>query len=121
VAEVGIRKVLGAETRQMVLMLLASISRPVIVASLIAWPLAYLVASVYVGAFLEPVALTPVPFLLVVGLVIANATLRRCLRARALADPPTSLQRAARRAAFQSHSIFPLARRQMLGQPNSSQ
>jgi putative ABC transport system permease protein len=83
VAEVGIRKVLGAETQQMVLMLLASISRPVIVASLVAWPLAYLVARVYLGAFLEPVALTPIPFLLglastlgVAGAVVLGKTLR---------------------------------------------
>jgi putative ABC transport system permease protein len=77
VAEVGIRKVLGAETRQIALMLLASTSRPVIIASLVSWPLAYLVARLYLSAFLEPIALTPVPFLLGLActLVVAGAVM----------------------------------------------
>jgi putative ABC transport system permease protein len=73
VVEVGIRKIVGAETRQMVLLLLAGISKPVIVASVVAWPLAYLVARVYLGAFLEPIALTPAPFLLGLGCALALA------------------------------------------------
>jgi putative ABC transport system permease protein len=83
IGEVGIRKVLGAETNQIALMLLASSVRPVIVAGLVAWPLAYLIARLYLSAFMEPITLTPVPFLLglactasVAGAVVFSRTLR---------------------------------------------
>jgi putative ABC transport system permease protein len=62
--EIGVRKTLGASTRQVVWMLLSDFGRPVLVANLIAWPLAFVVAKIYLGLFIHRIALTPVPFVL---------------------------------------------------------
>ena len=43
--EIGIRKVLGANVRDIVLLLLQQFSRPVLVSNLIAWPVAFWVMS----------------------------------------------------------------------------
>jgi putative ABC transport system permease protein len=61
--EIGVRKSVGAHARQIVAMLLAQFSKPVLIANVIAWPLAYLVAQQYLGVFSTRVALTPTPFL----------------------------------------------------------
>ena len=65
--EIGIRKTLGARTHQIVALLLRDFSRPVLVANLIAWPLAFLAMRVYLSLFVDRSALTPLPFVL--GLV----------------------------------------------------
>ena len=39
--EIGVRKTLGGKTSQMIALLLASFSRPVLVANLVAWPAGY--------------------------------------------------------------------------------
>ena len=62
--EIAVRKVLGASRMRITAMLLAAFVKPVLTGALIAWPAAYLAARAYLGAFVEPVALTPVPFLL---------------------------------------------------------
>ncbi len=61
--EIAVRKTLGANRRQMITMLLRSFSGPVLVANIIAWPLAYIAARTYLDAFIYPIALTPVPFI----------------------------------------------------------
>jgi putative ABC transport system permease protein len=73
--EIGVRKSVGAQTRQIVTMLLAQFSKPVLVANVIAWPLAYVVAQEYLGVFSTRVALTPTPFLtsLAATIVVACA------------------------------------------------
>jgi putative ABC transport system permease protein len=73
--EIGVRKTFGASTGQMTLMLLRTFGRPVIVANLIAWPVAYLAARAYLRAFLDPIALGPGPFLLALGGTLALAWL----------------------------------------------
>jgi putative ABC transport system permease protein len=70
-----VRKTFGASTGQMTLMLLRTFGRPVIVANLIAWPVAYLAARAYLRAFLDPIALGPGPFLLALGGTLALAWL----------------------------------------------
>ena len=72
--EVGVRKTLGATTSQIVRMLLTDFSRPVVIANLIAWPIAYVVAQVYLSIFMHRIALTPAPFIgsLVATLLIAS-------------------------------------------------
>src|SRR5690606_17708571 len=62
--EIGIRKTVGASVREIVLMLLRDFCRPVIVASLLAWPLAYIAANAYLSAFMHRIPLTPTPFVL---------------------------------------------------------
>jgi putative ABC transport system permease protein len=71
--EIAIRKTLGARTGQIVLMLLKSFTAPVLIANIIAWPFAYLAGRAYLNAFLDPIPLTPWPFLiaLLVSLLIA--------------------------------------------------
>jgi putative ABC transport system permease protein len=62
--EIGVRKTLGAGTSQIVLMLLKDFARPVLIANLAAWPLAYLATKAYLGVFIHRIALTPLPFVL---------------------------------------------------------
>ncbi len=69
IREIAIRKTLGARKGQIVLMLLASFTRPVLVANVIAWPFAYLAGRAYLGVFVDPMPLTVWPF--VVGLAVS--------------------------------------------------
>ena len=73
--EVGIRKTLGATTRQVTTMLLTDFAIPVVIANLVAVPFGFLAAKVYLNVFIHRVSLTPVPFLLslVITLLIAWA------------------------------------------------
>jgi putative ABC transport system permease protein len=65
--EIGVRKALGAATAQIVLMLLRSFSLPVILASVAAWPIAYIAMRLYLDRFVSPIGLDAFPF--VAGLV----------------------------------------------------
>jgi len=74
--EIGIRKVLGARTGDIVRLLVAQFSRPVLVANLIAWPVAWWVMRDWLNGFDARVALTPTPFVVAGALafVVAVAT-----------------------------------------------
>jgi putative ABC transport system permease protein len=81
--EVGVRKAHGATGARMVAMLLASFSKPVLIANVIVWPLAYIVARKYLDTFQAPIPLTPLPFvlslaitLLIAWLAVGSQTLR---------------------------------------------
>jgi putative ABC transport system permease protein len=71
--EIGVRKTLGARASQIVFLLMRDFSWPVILANLIAWPLAFLGARVYLSLFVDRAPLSPVPFLaaLAITLVVA--------------------------------------------------
>ena len=60
--EIGVRKTLGASTRQIAVMLLKDFSKPVVAANIIAWPLAYLAANAYLNVFIHRIALSAAPF-----------------------------------------------------------
>jgi putative ABC transport system permease protein len=51
--EIGVRKTLGATTNQVIAMLLKDFAKPVIIANLVAWPLAYLAARFYLDVFMH--------------------------------------------------------------------
>jgi putative ABC transport system permease protein len=71
--EIGIRKVLGARTQDIVRLLVWQFSRPVIVANLIAWPIAWWVMRDWLNGFDQRIALTPVPFIIAAGIALAIA------------------------------------------------
>ena len=73
VREIGVRKSIGARTSQVVVMLVRDFSKPVLIANLVAWPLAYLAAQQYLSVFMHRVPLTPVPFALSLVLALGVA------------------------------------------------
>ncbi|MEA3048706.1 MAG: putative transport system permease protein [Sphingomonadales bacterium] len=75
--EIGIRKVMGARSRDIVRLLAWQFSKPVIVANLIAWPVAWWVMRDWLNGFDARIALGPVPFLAagVLALAIALGTI----------------------------------------------
>ncbi|HEX8571767.1 MAG TPA: ABC transporter permease [Allosphingosinicella sp.] len=75
--EIGIRKVLGARSRDIVRLLAWQFSKPVIVANLIAWPIAWWVMRDWLNGFDARITLGPTPFLVagLLALVIAVGTI----------------------------------------------
>lgn len=75
--EIGIRKVLGARTRDIVRLLVWQFSRPVLIANLIAWPVAWWAMRDWLNQFDIRVDLTPTPFVLagLLALLIAIGTI----------------------------------------------
>jgi putative ABC transport system permease protein len=75
--EIGIRKVLGARTRDIVRLLAWQFSKPVIIANLIAWPVAWWVMKDWLNTFDARIDLGPTPFVLagLLALVIAIGTI----------------------------------------------
>ncbi len=81
--EIGVRKSVGARGGQIVAMLLMQFAWPVLIANLIAAPLAYIAAVQYLSVFSARITVTPVPFLaslaatiVVAGLVVTGQAMR---------------------------------------------
>jgi putative ABC transport system permease protein len=74
--EIGIRKVLGAKVRDIVKLLAWQFSKPVIIANLIAWPVAWWVMRDWLNTFDARIPLGPTPFVLagLLALTIAIVT-----------------------------------------------
>ena len=75
--EIGIRKVFGARTHDIVQLLVWQFSRPVVIANLIAWPAAWWLMRDWLNKFDDRIALGPTPFLFaaILTLAIAVATI----------------------------------------------
>jgi putative ABC transport system permease protein len=73
--EIGVRKTLGASVDRIGVLLLADFSKPVVIANIIAWPLAFIAMRAYLGIFVRPIGLTLAPFMqsLVLSLLVAWA------------------------------------------------
>ncbi len=71
--EIGIRKVLGARTRDIVRLLAWQFSKPVIVANLIAWPVSWWAMREWLNTFDARIDLGPAPFVLAGALALAIA------------------------------------------------
>ena len=73
--EIGIRKVMGAETRDIMRMLLWQFSKPVLYASLIAWPVAAYIMNRWLQGFAYHVPLGPWLFIATTALTLVIALL----------------------------------------------
>jgi len=60
--EIGVRKTLGASVQSIVQLLLTDFSKPVIVANLLVWPLAFITMQAYLSIFTQRMNLSVVPF-----------------------------------------------------------
>jgi putative ABC transport system permease protein len=94
VKEIGIRKTLGASTGDILKLLVGQFLRPVVIANLFAWPLAWWAMSNYLAGFDQRIALTPVYFLAATALtlLIAVATVAGQAYAVARAEPAKALR-----------------------------
>lgn len=92
--EIGIRKVLGASTRSIAALYSKEFAKWVIVANIVAWPVAYFLIDKWLGNFAYRIALTPVPFVLsgAAALAIALATVGSHAIRAAMANPVDSLR-----------------------------
>ena len=92
--EIGIRKVLGARTRDIVRLLVWQFSRPVVLANLVAWPVAWWLMRDWLNGFDDRIALTPVPFVVaaLVALAIAIGTVAGHAMRVARANPIHALR-----------------------------
>lgn len=71
--EIGVRRTLGATARQVLRMLLKDFAKPILIANLVAWPIAFVFAKAFTAAFTDRVAINMFPFLLslAIGLGVA--------------------------------------------------
>ncbi|HET9511508.1 MAG TPA: FtsX-like permease family protein, partial [Sphingomonas sp.] len=84
VKEIGIRKTLGASSVDIVKLLVGQFLRPVLIANLVAWPLAFFAMRTWLAGFEDAIALSPLFFAgaTVVALLVAVLTvLGQSLRA----------------------------------------
>jgi putative ABC transport system permease protein len=94
VREIGIRKTLGASSRDIVTLLVTQFLRPVVIGNLIAWPLAFAAMRTWLAGFEDRIALSPLYFVAATAasLLIAVATvIAQSLRA-ARAAPAWALR-----------------------------
>jgi putative ABC transport system permease protein len=94
VKEIGIRKTLGASTGDILKLLIGQFLSPVLIANLIAWPLAWWVMHGWLSGFDQRIALTPAYFLAATALtlLVAIGTVAGQAYAVARAEPAKALR-----------------------------
>ncbi len=92
--EIGVRKVMGATGRQIALLLLWSLARPVLLANLIAWPLGGFLLERWLQGFSARISLSPGYFLAAGGAAAAIALITVAVQALrvARAEPARALR-----------------------------
>jgi len=94
VKEIGIRKTLGASTSDILKLLIGQFLRPVLIANVIAWPLAWLAMQNWLSGFDQRVSLNPLYFLAATALtlIIAVGTVASQAYAVARSEPAKALR-----------------------------
>ncbi len=92
--EVGLRKVLGASGGQVTRLLVGQFLRPVVLANILAWPLAFFALKQWLSQFDDAVALSPLYFIAatVVAILIALVTVGGLALASAGSEPGKALR-----------------------------
>lgn len=92
--EIGLRKVMGASVGDIIKLLVWQFSRPVLIANLVAWPVAFWVMQAWLSGFVFRIDLTPLPFFAstAITLVVAFATVTWHARKVAMAKPAETLR-----------------------------
>ncbi|UCC79697.1 MAG: FtsX-like permease family protein, partial [Candidatus Zixiibacteriota bacterium] len=92
--EIGIRKVLGASTRGIAALLIRELVSRVLMANVIAWPIAYYVMNRWLQEFAYRTSINPVVFVIsgAMSLVVAIATVSYQAVRAARANPVVSLK-----------------------------
>jgi putative ABC transport system permease protein len=75
VKEIGIRKVLGASTSQIVRMIVTDFTRLILIGNLIAWPIAFFGLKHWLNGYAYHINLSVWPFVLVLAALVATAWL----------------------------------------------
>jgi putative ABC transport system permease protein len=71
--EIGVRKVFGARPRHIVRMLLRQVAKPVLIANVIAWPVAWFYLRHWIEGYANRISLSPLYFLAAGGLALLIA------------------------------------------------
>jgi putative ABC transport system permease protein len=92
--EIGIRKTLGASTRDILRLLVGQFLRPVLLANIVAWPLAWMAMRGWLAGFDQRISLGPGYFLAatLLTLIIAIGTVAGQAFAVARSDPAEALR-----------------------------
>jgi len=80
--EIGVRKVLGATAQQVTRLLILQFLRPVLIANIAAWPVAWWVMRNWLSGFDRRISLSPLYFALTALIVLALAVLTTLFQIR---------------------------------------
>lgn len=85
---------MGASVGDIIKLLVWQFSRPVLIANLVAWPVAFWVMQAWLSGFVFRIDLTPLPFFAstAITLVVAFATVTWHARKVAMAKPAETLR-----------------------------